>query len=171
MSLARKVPADQGRENRRKSGTVKPNQEEKRRAKAVNGGSPRTRSLKSAGDMYLAPRLDTEPAVFFTSGLLSLPEPSPPSCRHLRGRPLCVSTLPFHALQHPSLASTCHVNSSRKSSLPVIPSIKPIYIQTTPRSTGRRSRRHSLRRLPWRYSAYESTLQCRARGFDSWSGN
>lgn len=154
MSLARKVTADQDRENMRKSGTVKLNQEEKRRAKAVNGGSPRTRSLKSAGDAFLAPRLDTEPAVFSTSGLLSLPEPSPPSCRHLKGRPLCVSTLPFHALQHPSLASTCHVNSSRKSSLPVIPSIKPMYIQTMQRSICHRGRGHSLRRLPWRYSAY-----------------
>lgn len=59
-----------------------------------------------------------------------------------------VSTLPFHTLQHASLASTCHVKSSRKWSLPVNLSIKPIYTEATRRSTDSRSQGHSLRSQP-----------------------
>lgn len=72
----------------------------------MNGGSPCTRSLKSAGDVpgtqagHIASQSSPLPGSF------PLPEPSPPSCRHQQ--PLSVSTLPFHALPT-SVLSFLHV--------------------------------------------------------------
>lgn len=163
-SLPIKVGKKQAKER-----TVEPNLEEKRSQEVTgNGVQSRTRSLKSAGDAtgtqagHIARSHHFRP--FPCQNHPHLPAGTLGEASGLCHNP------PISCLPHPS-PSFQMLNSSRKSSLPVIPSIKPIYIQTMQRSTGRRSRGAQPQETSWRYSAYESTLQCRARGFDSWSGN
>ena len=143
MSLARKVTADQGREHMRKSGTVKTNQEEKKYGKGCEqwqspDRKPRVRQRRVSrhpGWTHILPSSTPQGSLLCQNHPPFFPAPQGNAS---------VSALPLHTLQHASSASTCHVNSSRKWSLPVSLSIEPIYTEATQRDRDSRSRGQSL---------------------------
>lgn len=101
----------------RKSGTVKTDQEEKKHGKGC----------EQRPSPNMKPRVRQRRVRWHAGWTHVLPSSTPPGSLLCQNHPpffpapqgnASVSALPFHTLQHASLASTCHVKSSRKWSLP-----------------------------------------------------